>query len=284
MPRNDKNIKSKDVVGKKYISHSFVVTIFLCLLWLLLIIVSIAKTGSYQVGLICCAMTSIIVVPTLIYDILRSLGIIGQYCIVAEDRLYYFKARTVIRGKFEKSNGYVLYSEIKNVSISESWTGGKKHSDVVIQGDKFEIVIENSENLSKKLVNEIKRRANIDDGKLRVYDKIGKCYNKYSDIVYYDKSDREYKINGDMIIDQNDTKYDREYCYIDSNGYFYYNEKEMDFYDSLDEDFVEYYTDGKEIYVFLRYFVYWDELQKMYCYDGTRYYELSDFNNKEKTE
>lgn len=278
MPKNDKTIKRKDAVGKKYISHSFVVTIFLCLLWLLLIIVSVAETGSYQVGLICCSITSIIVVPTLIYDILRSLGIIGQFCIVAEDRLYYFKARTVIYGKFEKSNGYVLYSEIKNVAISASWTGGKKHSDVVIQGDKFEIVIENSENLSKKLVNEIKRKVNLDDETLSIYDKIGKCYNKYSDIVYYDKNGIEYKINGDMITDQNDKKYDREYCYIDSNGHFYYTEEEMDFYDSLDENFVEYYTDKKDIYVSLRYFVYWAKDEKMYCHDGTYYYELSEFN------
>ncbi len=271
MPKNDKNIKVKDVAGKKYISNRFVATIAVCLIWILLMVLSAVTTGGYETGLICCAITSVLTVPIIILDILRSFGIIGQFCILSDEGLYYFRARTVINNKFEKSNGYVPYSKIKNVALSM----GYKRSDVIIQGDRFEIVIESS---SQKLVNDIKLHANIEDKKLEVYDIKGLCYNKYYQILYYDKVDNFYSVDGDIIIDQNGKKYDREFCYIDSKGYFYYTDKEMDFYDSLDENFAEYYTDGKEIYVSLRYFVYWNQEGKMYCYDGTRYYELTEFN------
>ncbi len=271
MPKNDKNIKVKDVAGKKYISNRFVATIAVCLIWLLLMVLSVVTTDGYETGLICCAITSILTVPIIILDILRGFGFIGQFYVLSDDRLYYFRARTVISNKFEKSNGYVQYSEIKNVTLSE----GYKHSNIIVQGDRFEIVIESS---SQKLVNDIKLHANIDDKSLQIYDMKGLCYNKYYQILYYDKAGNVYSIDGNIIADQSGKKYDRENCYVDSKGYLYYTEEDMDFYDSLDENFVEYYTDGKEIYVSLRYFVYWNREGKMYCYDGTLYYELTKFN------
>ncbi len=271
VPKNDKNIKAKNVAGKKYILNRFVVTIVVCLIWLLLMVLSVVTTGGYETGLICTAITSVLTVPIIILDILRSFGIIGQFFVLSDEGLYYFRARTVINNKFEKSNGYVPYSKIKNVVLSM----GYKHSNIIIQGNRFEISIESA---SQKLIKEIKTRAHLDDDKFELYDAKGICYTKYSDVTFYDKNGLTYKISGGVITDQNGKKYDREYCYVDSNGHFYYAEEEMDFYDSLDENFVEYYTDGKEIYVSLRYFVYWNRYGKMYCYDGTLYYELTEFN------
>lgn len=271
MPKNDKTIKRKDAVGKKYISQRFVVTIGIFLLLFLVVAVGVAGIDPKE-GLINAGVILIPISPIIIFDMLRGFGICGDCCVLDDDRMYYFNVRTRMNNKLEKSStGYVYYDEIKNVAHCS----GYKYSYVLIQGDKFEIFIDRA---SQKLANEIKTRSKIGDESLELYDVKGICYNKYCDIVYYDKNGIEYKINGDMIIDQNDKKYDREYCYIDSNGHFYYTEEEMDFYDSLDENFVEYYTDEKEIYVSLRYFVYWAKDEKMYCHDGTYYYELSEFN------
>ena len=273
MPKNDKTIKRKDIEGKKYIPQRFVVTIGIFLLLFLVVAVGFAGIDPKE-GLINAGVILIPISPIIIFDVLRGIGLVGQCCVFADDRMYYFKAKTIIKNELEKSaNGYVYYSEIKNVAHCH----GYKYSYVIIQGNKFEINIEGA---SQRLVNEIKARAHIDDKRLELYDVKGICYTKYSDVAFYDRNGMVYKICGDLITDKNDKKYDREYCYIDSNGYFYYTEEKMDFYDSLDENFVEYYTDGKEIYVSLRYFVYWDQNQKMYCYDGLFYYELTEFNKK----
>lgn len=273
MPKNDKNIKRKDAVGKRYISQRFVVTITIFLL-LLLVVLLCCAIDDLKLGLINSGVILIPISPVIIFDMLHGFGIVGKCCVFADDRMYYFKVRTVINNKLEKSaTGYVCYSDIKNVSHCH----GYKYSYVTVQGDKFEINIEGA---SQKLVDEIKARANIDGENLRLYDVKGVCYTEYSDMVFYDDNDVKYRMYGDIITDQNGKKYDREYCYVDRKGYFYYTEEEMDFYDSQDENFVEYYTNGDEIYVSLRYFVYWDENQKMYCYDDTRYFELTEFNKK----
>ncbi|MBQ6884580.1 MAG: hypothetical protein IJN56_02450 [Clostridia bacterium] len=270
MPHNDKSIKIKDINGEKYIRARFSITIFVAIIMLAIVFLSFIKNDIESV--IYLAPLSIIVFPIIVFDILRGLGVIGPCCVLCDDRLYYFRAMTFIDDKSEKSNGYVLYNDIKNVTAAHHSRGG---FDLVIQGDKFKIIIANA---THKTIDAVKQMAHIDENNRELYDSKGILYQKYSDIVFYDKNGVTYKKYGDVIIDENGKNYDVDYCYIDSCGCFYYTEEEMDFYDSLDKDFVEYYTDKKEIYVSLRYFVYWDKDEKMYCYDGTYYYELTEFN------
>lgn len=72
----------------------------------------------------------------------------------------------------------------------------------------------------------------VEDSSVLIYDKKGIAYSDYRKVKYYDRNDMEYTCvyfaSGDDIVcykDANGKEYKYEYCVIDEDGYFVYDEE-----------------------------------------------------------
>ncbi len=111
------------------------------------------------------------------------------------------------------------------------------------------------------------------------YDVHGNEYFDYYEVPLYDREGNTYTYEPDWFVigdyyDQNSKSYDGERCYLDQDGYFYFDKnnklKPHKKYDG-------YYTDGENIYYSLWGYVYWDEDGIIYDKSGKYPVELFDF-------
>ncbi|MBQ3004705.1 MAG: hypothetical protein IJD88_02125 [Clostridia bacterium] len=111
------------------------------------------------------------------------------------------------------------------------------------------------------------------------YDVHGNEYFDYMEVPLYDKEGNIYTyepawfVVGDYI-DQNGKAYDGDNCYLDQEGFFYYDKnKTLKPHETHDG----YYTDGENIYYGLWGYVYWDDDGVVYDKSGKYSIELFDF-------
>lgn len=113
------------------------------------------------------------------------------------------------------------------------------------------------------------------------YDVYGNMYSDYTEVPLFDQEgntytpDRSFKslLKRDYI-DQNGNVYNGMYCYLNENGYFYYDKNNV--LVPCDE-YNDYFTDGKAIYYDLFGTVYWTEDGTIYAQSGRFTEELFDF-------
>ncbi|MCH5320784.1 MAG: hypothetical protein J1E36_03415 [Eubacterium sp.] len=125
-------------------------------------------------------------------------------------------------------------------------------------------------------------KSYVDDEPIAAaYDVYGNMYSDYIEVPLFDQEgntytpDRSFKslLTNDYI-DQNGNVYNGMYCYLDENGYFYYDKNnELVPYD----EYNDYFTDGEVIYYDLFGTVYWNEDGTIYAKSGRYTEELFDF-------
>ena len=123
-------------------------------------------------------------------------------------------------------------------------------------------------------------KSEVDDEPLvTYYDLHGNEYDNRYDVPLYDAHGNIYTYKSAWFkvgtyTDQNGKSYDGNYCYLNEDGYFYFDENEelRPYIDSKD-----YYTDGETIYYSLFNRVYWDADGSMYAVSGRLHLELFDF-------
>lgn len=117
------------------------------------------------------------------------------------------------------------------------------------------------------------------NGVTTFYDKNGKAYTDEDDIAYYDKSGKVYTYDcDDYVFETNGhIELDEDYCYIDENGFFYFDEsgwkdstkKSVHYSAQYSTDSTSVYVDDKGAKYFLAYDVSWDKDGNMVdCYEG----------------
>ena len=159
MPKNNSNLNPKDIVGKKIREQYFdgivigilIVVIFFAIYYLFDIENFAKNIVNIFILLVAC-------IPFIILSILNRVCIGKVVCVLSEDKLYYFNAFTRIKSKNEKTNGFVKYSEIKNIEYVSSSPGiMTKTSQVIISGDDFNITICNANRSLVKRINKISK-------------------------------------------------------------------------------------------------------------------------------
>ncbi len=159
MPKNNSKLSLKDIVGKKIREQYFdgivigilIVVIFFTIYYLFDIENFAKNIVNIFILLVAC-------IPFIILSILNRVCIGKVVCVLSEDKLYYFNAFTRIKSKNEKTNGFVKYSEIKNIEYVSSSPGiMAKTSQVIISGDDFKITICNANRSLVKRINKISK-------------------------------------------------------------------------------------------------------------------------------
>ena len=159
MPKNNSKLSLKDIVGKKIREQYFdgivigilIVVIFFTIYYLFDIENFAKNIVNIFILLVAC-------IPFIILSILNRVCIGKVVCVLSEDKLYYFNAFTRIKSKNEKTNGFVKYSEIKNIEYVSSSPGiMAKTSQVIISGDDFNITICNANRSLVKRINKISK-------------------------------------------------------------------------------------------------------------------------------
>lgn len=156
MPKNNSKLNPKDIDGKKIREQYFdgiVIGIFVGAIFFTIYYLFDIENFVKNIVNIFILLTACI--PFIILSILNRVCIGKVVCVLAEDRLYYFNAFTRIKLKNEKTNGYVNYSEIKNIEYVSSSSGVMaKTSQVIISGEDFNITICNA---NRSLVRRIEK-------------------------------------------------------------------------------------------------------------------------------
>ncbi len=112
-----------------------------------------------------------------------------------------------------------------------------------------------------------------------VYDVHGNEYSDCYEVPLHDREGNTYTYEPDWFVvgdytDQNGNVFDGDLCYLDRDGYFYYDKSnKLTPY----KDYDGYYTDGNNIYYGLWGYVYWDEDGTLYDKSGKYSNELFDF-------
>lgn len=101
------------------------------------------------------------------------------------------------------------------------------------------------------------------------YDVHGNQYNDTYDVPIYDENGNYYKYNSLIVgignyTDQNGKEYDIDLCYLNSLGYFVYDENQELF--PCEECWCNYYYDkqGNKYYKLQGYQIYWDKNKNLY--------------------
>jgi len=111
------------------------------------------------------------------------------------------------------------------------------------------------------------------------YDVYGNEYFSYMEVPLYDKEGNIYTYEPAWLVmgnyvDQNGNIYDGDYCYLDEDGFLYYDkDKKLKPHKVHDG----YYTDGNNIFYCLWHYVYWDDKGVVYEKSGRFSIELFDF-------
>ncbi len=117
------------------------------------------------------------------------------------------------------------------------------------------------------------------NGVATFYDRNGKAYTDEDDIAYYDKDGKVYTYDSDDYVFENgiDTELDENYCYIDENGFFFFDKagwkddtKSTVHYSAQhSNESTSVYVDDKGVRYFNAYDVSWDKDGNMVdCYEG----------------
>ena len=127
------------------------------------------------------------------------------------------------------------------------------------------------------MVRQYQRVSVTVDGKQMYFDKKGNSYENEEDVVLYAKDGTKYIYDADTycyVSDKNE-EFEIDYCYVDSDGWFYYDEdgslicKTPDVADDVNEDF--YSMKDKSIEEYLSGILSLDDFRTYYDEKGNRY-------------
>ena len=145
----------KEINGKKFKKTDInTILVTAVVLWIPAIIITVLTGNLFPIP----------VVAILIYllSTFTNIFCIGKvYCILAEDRLYYFDSISSVGRRTETTCGYLGYSEIKKAEIVKAPIAIKKHM-LKVYGENFIILLPEA---TKHLLKQIKKKQeSIEDG------------------------------------------------------------------------------------------------------------------------
>ena len=112
------------------------------------------------------------------------------------------------------------------------------------------------------------------------YDVHGNQYRDIYEVPLYDREGNVYSYEPEWIvagnyIDQNSNQFNEDYCYLDSDGYFVYNETE---FVPCKKCWCDYYydSDGNKYYQLDGFSIYWDENGNIFESQGRTTIQLFD--------
>lgn len=157
-------LKPRDVRGKK-IKKDHILEIYVFMITLMLITNVLLNavnfenfskfyTDTYTMAISCFVALS----PLLVLGLLQKFIFGKVICILASDRFYFFKADIVTEKTTHRTNGYVDYTDIKEVEFQSERTGKHTKNLITLHCDGFSIEIkETKKSLKKKIDNAIER-------------------------------------------------------------------------------------------------------------------------------
>lgn len=155
MPKNDPKIKAKQIKGMK-IREQYLDG----LLWglpfgiVLILLLSLFDIESFIERVKDVFILVLCFLPVLIFVILNKICIGKIICTLTDDKIYYFNAFTKIKKRNDRTNGYVYYSEIRDMVYVPSNLGiHGSPSQVEIYGQDFKITIVNANKSLIKRIN-----------------------------------------------------------------------------------------------------------------------------------
>jgi len=153
-----KKLNPKEIKGKKFrkTSLNLILTISTLLFVIASIITFIADTIiNIPVSSILGLNYVLSFILVCILSTFTDIFCVGKvFCILSEDRLYYFDSISTVGRRTENTCGYVGYSEIKNIELIKSSISIKRCM-IKIEGDNFNILIPEA---SKNLIKQIKQK------------------------------------------------------------------------------------------------------------------------------
>lgn len=164
MPKNDPKIKAKQVKGKR-IREQYLDG----LLWglpfgiVLILLLSLFDIENFIERVKDVFILVLCFLPVIIFVILNKICIGKIICTLTDDKIYYFNAFTKIKKRNDRTNGYIYYSEIKDMVYVPSNLGiHGSPSQVEIYGQDFKITIVNTnKSLIKKINAKIRETTEI---------------------------------------------------------------------------------------------------------------------------
>ena len=164
MPKNDPKIKAKQVKGKR-IREQYLDG----LLWglpfgiVLILLLSLFDIENFTERVKDVFILVLCFLPVIIFVILNKICIGKIICTLTDDKIYYFNAFTKIKKRNDRTNGYIYYSEIKDMVYVPSNLGiHGSPSQVEIYGQDFKITIVNTnKSLIKKINAKIRETTEI---------------------------------------------------------------------------------------------------------------------------
>lgn len=164
MPKNDPKIKAKQVKGKR-IREQYLDG----LLWglpfgiVLILLLSLFDIENFIERVKDVFILVLCFLPVIIFVILNKICIGKIICTLTDDKIYYFNAFTKLKKRNDRTNGYIYYSEIKDMVYVPSNLGiHGSPSQVEIYGQDFKIIIVNAnKSLIKKINAKIRETTEI---------------------------------------------------------------------------------------------------------------------------
>ena len=164
MPKNDPKIKAKQVKGKR-IREQYLDG----LLWglpfgiVLILLLSLFDIENFIERVKDVFILVLCFLPVIIFVILNKICIGKIICTLTDHKIYYFNAFTKIKKRNDRTNGYIYYSEIKDMVYVPSNLGiHGSPSQVEIYGQDFKITIVNAnKSLIKKINAKIRETTEI---------------------------------------------------------------------------------------------------------------------------
>lgn len=164
MPKNNPKIKAKQIKGKK-IREQYLDG----LLWglpfgiVLILLLSLFDIENFIERVKDVFILVLCFLPVLIFVILNKICIGKIICTLTDDKIYYFNAFTKIKKRNDQTNGYIYYSEIRDMVYVPSSIGiHGSPSQIEIYGQDFKITIVNAnKSLIKRINAKIKETMEI---------------------------------------------------------------------------------------------------------------------------
>ena len=145
----------KEINGKKFKKTDInTILITAVVLWIPAIIITVLTGNPFPIP--------VVVILIYLLSTFTNIFCIGKvYCILAEDRLYYFDSISSVGRRTETTCGYLGYSEIKKAEIVKAPIAIKKHM-LKVYGENFIILLPEA---TKHLLKQIKKKQeSIEDG------------------------------------------------------------------------------------------------------------------------